>query len=320
MGKNPNDVQSYRPISLLPVIAKILEKLLLTRLLKEAQPLTWIPTHQFGFRKGHSTTQQRHRLTDIINKTFEDRKYCNAVFLDVSQAFDKVWHPGLLAKIQQNLPTRYFAILRSYLQDRYLTVSFNNEKSYPVPMLAGVPQGSMLGPLLYTLYTADIPQTSSTLLSTFADDTAVLAIHPDPVIASRNLQDHLSKIERWTKKWRLKINETKSAHITFTLRKNTCPPVYINNSIITRKGTIKYLGLHFDKRLTWKEHVLKTRKHLDQRTRELYWLIGKTSPLSLSSKVLIYNMVLKTIWMYGLGLWGCASASNTAIIQRYQQR
>ena len=98
-GTNPNDVQSYRPISLLPVIAKILEKLLLTRLLKEAQPSTWIPTHQFGFRKGHSTTQQCHRLTDIINKTFEDRNYCNAVFLDVSQAFDKVWHPGLLAKI-----------------------------------------------------------------------------------------------------------------------------------------------------------------------------------------------------------------------------
>ena len=136
---------------------------------------------------------------------------------------------------------------------------------------------------------------SSTLLSTFADDTAVLAIHPDPVIASRNLQDRLSKIERWTKKWRLKINETKSAHITFTLRKNTCPTVYTNNSIIPRTETIKYLGLHFDKRLTWKEHVLKTRKHLDQRTRELYWLIGKTSPLSLSNKVLIYNMVLKPI-------------------------
>ena len=68
LGKNPNDVQSYRPVSLLPVIAKILEKLLLTRLLKEAQPSTWIPTHQFGFRKGQSTTQQCHRLTDIINK------------------------------------------------------------------------------------------------------------------------------------------------------------------------------------------------------------------------------------------------------------
>ena len=169
-GKNPNDVQSYRTISLLPVVARILEKLHLTRLLKEAQPSTWIPTHQFGFRKGHSTTQQCHRLTDIINKTFEDRNYCNAVFLDVSQAFDKVWHPGLLAKIQQNLPSSYFAILRSYLQDRCLTVSFNNEKSHPVPMLAGVPQGSILGPLLYTLYTAGIPQTSSTILSTFADE------------------------------------------------------------------------------------------------------------------------------------------------------
>jgi hypothetical protein len=85
-------------------------------------------------------------------------------------------------------------------------------------MLSGVPQGSILGPLLYTIYTADIPQSNKTIISTFADDTAIFTTHPDPTVASANLQDHLHSIENWTWKWRLKINENKSKHITFTLR------------------------------------------------------------------------------------------------------
>jgi len=99
-GKNPTDIASYRPISLLPVISKILEKLLLLRLSNEMSPQSWIPSNQFGFRKQHSTIHQCHRLTDTILKAFEDHKYFSAVFLDIRQAFDKVWHCGLLLKIQ----------------------------------------------------------------------------------------------------------------------------------------------------------------------------------------------------------------------------
>jgi len=149
------------------------------------------------------------------------------------------------------------------------------------------PQESILGPFLYTLYTADIPITTKTTLSTYADDTAITTTHLNPTITSRRLQAHLQKIELWTRKWRLKINESKSAHITFTLRKGSCPPLYINQTIITQTDTVKYLGLHFDKRLTWREHVTKTRKHLDLKTRELLWLIGKRSPLSLTNELLI---------------------------------
>jgi hypothetical protein len=141
-------------------------------------------------------------------------------------------------------------------------------------MHSGVEQGSILGPLLYTLYTADIPQTTTTILSTFADDTAIMATHSDPVTASMYIQDHLHEIERWTQKRRLKINEAKSVHVTFSLRKDTCPPVRINQAIIPQSETVKYLDLHFDKRLTWREHITKTRKHLELKTRELSWLIG----------------------------------------------
>jgi len=117
-------------------------------------------------------------------------------------------------------------------------------------MRSGVPQGSILGPLLYTIYTADIPQSDKTILSTFADDTAISTTHPDPNLASANLQVDLHIIENWTRKWRLKINETKSSHITFILRRGHRPPVYTNRTVLPQAETVKYLGLHFDKSLT----------------------------------------------------------------------
>ena len=192
----------------------------------------WIPSHHFGFRKAHSTIQQCYRITDIINRALEEKKYCSAVFLDVCQAFDKVWHQGLLYKIQTALPLRYHNILRSYLQQRQLVATYNNVTSPPVHMLPGVPQGSILGPFLYTLYTADIPQAKSTTLSTYADDTANPSCHTNPITATANLQTHLRSIETWTQKWRLKINEAKSTHVTFTLRRGNSSQLYFNHNNI----------------------------------------------------------------------------------------
>jgi len=231
--------------------------------------------------------QQCHCITDIINKAFKEHKYCSAVFLDVSQAFDKVWHQGLLFKIKQTLPSGYFDILKSYLSDRYFTVSLNNKTSPLLPMLSGVPQGSILVPLLYTLYTADLPQSYKTILSTFADDTAIFTTNPDPTQTSANLQEHLLEINNWTRKWKLKINETKSSHITFALRRGQCPPVNINQTVVPQVETVKYLGIHFDRCLTWKNHVSTKRKQQEHKTREIKWLIGRHSPLSLENKILI---------------------------------
>jgi len=111
LAKPPTDVASYRPISLLPIISKILETLLLNRITKETHLQDWVPEHRFGFRKAHSTIQQCHRLSDSTNKELEEQEFCSAVFLDISQAFDKVWHPGLLFKIDQTLPPRFYNIL-----------------------------------------------------------------------------------------------------------------------------------------------------------------------------------------------------------------
>jgi hypothetical protein len=96
-------------------------------------------------------------------------------------------------------------------------------------------------PSLYTIYAADFPQNDTTILSTFADDTAIFTTHPDPTLASANLQDHLRSIENWTGKWRLKINKTKSSHITFTLRRGHFPPVYINQTVVPHAETVNAL-------------------------------------------------------------------------------
>jgi len=178
----------------------------------------------------------------------------------------------------------------------------------------------VLGPLLYALYTADVPQHTTTALSTFADDTAILSRHTHITEAISNLQTHLLRIEKWSDKWRLQINESKSKHVTFTHRKGNNPHLYFNQQPLPQADTVKYLGLHFDRRLNWKHHITQTRKHLNHKSRSLYWILGKHSPLSLRNKTLIYKAILRPVWTYGIELWGCASSSNIEILQRYQSK
>jgi hypothetical protein len=186
-GKSaPQKLTSYRPISLLPIISKVLEKLLLKRLFPMVEKNKLIPNHQFGFRQRHSTIEHTHRIVQRINEALERKQYCSAAFLDITQAFDKVWHTELLHKLKLSLPMNYFLILKSCLQNRHFLVRIENEYTELSPVNAGVPQGSVLGPLLYQLFTADLPISPETTSATFADDTAVIATNNDPAIASAN--------------------------------------------------------------------------------------------------------------------------------------
>jgi hypothetical protein len=99
-------------------------------------------------------------------------------------------------------------------------------------ILARVPQGSILGPLFYILYTSDLPTSRYTKMGAFADDIAIFATHADPTTASRNFQEHLLTIQHWLQKWKIKVNETKSSYITFTLRKDNCPVIRINQTVL----------------------------------------------------------------------------------------
>jgi hypothetical protein len=120
-GKPPTEITSYRPISLLPILSKVFERLFLTRL-EETTPINdIIPTHQFGFRANHSTIQQCHRIVNKIKENIEGKKECTSVFLDIEQSFDKVWHKGLLYKLKRNLPDQLYLILKSYFERTLLS-------------------------------------------------------------------------------------------------------------------------------------------------------------------------------------------------------
>lgn len=319
-GKKPEEVNSYRPISLLPILSKVFEKIYVKKLKEVIDTKKLIPEHQFGFRNRHGTIEQVHRLVNKINKDLNAKRYCSAAFLDVSQAFDKVWHKGILFKIKKLLPHSHFQLLKSYLTNRHFLVKQGSEYTDLYPIQSGVPQGSVLGPTLYLLYTADLPITRLTTVATFADDTAILSSHTDPRLASRYLQNNLNMIEVWLKKWRIKVNASKSVHVTFTMRRETCTPVKINNCELPQSDDAKYLGIHLDRKLTWRKHIFTKRKQLGLKLRKLYWMIGRKSKLSLENKILLYKAILKPIWTYGIQLWGTASKSNISILQRFQNK
>ena len=319
-GKPTELTTSYRPISLLPILSKICEKLIIKRLNEILQDKKIIPEHQFGFRNQHSTIEQVNRVVSVIRNTFENYSYCTTVFLDVAQAFDKVWHEGLLYKLSKIVPKNLYCLLKSYLCNRMFQVKINNEVTELYPIKAGVPQGSVLGPILYVIYTADIPSMKGITLGTYADDTTIIATHKNPTIASLMLQNYLFKLQQWFKTWRIVVNENKSTQVTFTLRKETCPAVYLNNKVIPQSNKVKYLGIHLDRRLTWRDHIWSKRKQLNLKIRSMYWLLSKKSKLSTENKLLIYKSIIKPVWTYCIQLWGTASNSNIQIIERFQNK
>ncbi|CAG7733752.1 unnamed protein product, partial [Allacma fusca] len=315
--KAEEKVESYRPISILPAISKLFEKLLLKRL----KPLARIPDHQFGFCNQHSTIEQVHRVAAIIEKAFEEKKYCSAAFLDVAQAFDRVWHEGLQSKLAEILPGNYVYFLKSYITGRAFRVFHGDAISTQHPINARVPQGSVLGPILYLIYTADIPTTEETETATFADDTAILSVHPSQAQATENLQKALDGISRWADQWKIKLNEQKSTHVTFAKRKcDVQYSVYIKQSEIPAASHAKYLGIHLDSSLTWRHHIDQKKTQINLKLRQMYWLIGHHSKMKIESKRLIYQMIIKPVWTYGIQLWGCAKPSNRKIIQTVQNK
>ena len=319
-GKPIYETSSYRPISLLPTLSKLFEKFLTNRLLPLVEDLRTLPDRQFGSRKQHSTIEQIHRITHNISQTLEKKKYCSAVFLDIQQAFDKVWHEGLLYKFNKILPHTYYSILKSYLTKRQFMVKYLDATTTTFPIEAGIPQGSVLGPLLFSIYTADLPISTEITIATFADDIALLASHVDPIIVSSTFQRGLDSMEKWFHKWGFKINEKKSTHVTFTLRKQTCPQVTLNNITIPNKDTVRYLGMTLDRRLTRKQYITDKSKQLKDKLKKFYCLIGRRSNLSTQNKITLYKTVIKPVWTYGIQLWGTASNSNIEIFQRFQSK
>jgi hypothetical protein len=169
----------------------------------------------------------------------------------------------LLYKIKKNLPHEYYKILKSYLNERVFQVKLKEVITNLRKIEAGVPQGSVLGPVPYLIYPADLPTSEDTNTATFADDTAILALDDQPETATAKLQNGINNLEQWTKKWKIEVNQNKSEHITFTTRNLTCLTVQMNNVALPQVNQVKYIGMHLHRRLTWAKRVKMKRKQLN---------------------------------------------------------
>ena len=128
------------------------------------------------------------------------------------------------------LPINNFLFLQLYIRNRYYYVRENNDLSPVYVTKAGVPQGRVLGQILYLLFTSDLPLSDGVTIGTFADDTAALSFNADPKIATHSLQKCINNVSSWLQKWRIKANESKSVQVTFTLRRDSCPTITLNNT------------------------------------------------------------------------------------------
>lgn len=324
-GKDKSKPENYRPISLLNTLSKLLEKVIYKRLSEFANRQNIIPNVQFGFRKKHSTNHQLLRITETIEKGFEDKQYTTAAFLDLTRAFDGVWIEGLLYKLAKlETPSYLVKILSSYLADRSFAIRINSTLSSTKSIRAGVPQGSIMGPLLFNIYVHDIPTCPNATIAMFADDTAIISQHRELPIAITQLQQSLDTVCAWFNKWRITINPTKSEAKIFTLKRIDNPVnIVINQTTVawnTRDSAVKYLGIYFDTKLSWGYHINKKLNQFHTRLALLYPLINKKSSLQIDCTKLIYLAILRPILMYACQIWSNTSKTNIKKLQVQQNK
>ncbi|GFV05286.1 RNA-directed DNA polymerase from mobile element jockey [Trichonephila clavipes] len=181
-----------RPISLLPVLSKLAEKVILARLNDHLERENILIPEQHGFRPRLSTSHQLLRVVEFIKEGNNKDECTAAVFLDIQKAFDRVWHTGLLFKlITYKIPPPLIYLLNSYISDRSFTVKINRTFSQLKKINAGVAQGSILAPTLFNLYVNDIIKNSNTIICMYADDTAILSRHRNLDTLVENINEHL---------------------------------------------------------------------------------------------------------------------------------
>ena len=198
---------NYRPILILPTLSKICESVMHDRILKHCTENNIISEKQAAYLKGDSTVSQLLYIVHKIRLNWEHKKITQGLFLDVSAAFDKVWHNGLLAKLLQiGIGGSLFDTLKSYLSDRKQVVVVDGNKSNFADVKSGVPQGSRLGPLLFIIYMNDIIQDIESDILLFADDISLFAAGSDPAETAAILNRDLEKISIWAEKWKVQFN------------------------------------------------------------------------------------------------------------------
>ena len=297
-------VNNYRPISLLPIFGKIFEKIIFNKMYSFLLEENLLNPNQSGFRPSDSCINQLVAITHEIFEAFD----CNpslevrSVFLDISKAFDKVWHDGLLYKLKSmGFSGELYKLLENYLSNRFQRVLLNGQTSSWKPVLAGVPQGSILGPLLFLVYINDLPDGLKSNAKLFADDTSLFTIVKDKNESANILNNDLQSISTWAYNWKMLFNPDpkKPAQEVLFSRKyqlQTHPTISLNNVQVERTTSQKHLGVILDEKLNFKQHVdsaiSKVNKGISLIKKLRYTLPRK-------SLITIYKVFLRPLIDYG---------------------
>ena len=257
-----SNVSNYRPISILPVFSKVLERIMYNRVYNHLILNNLIYENQLGFQKNCSTEHAIMQLTRNISESFEKGEYTLGVFIDLSKAFDTVDHTILIEKLQ------YYGIkgtnlewLKSYLRNRKQYIHSEGVAKQLLDIKCGVPQGSILGPLLFLIYVNDFNKASNLLRHImFADDTNLFLADKNINILFNNMNIELQKVSSWFKsnKLSLNINKTKWTIFHPAAKKrliNELPSLTIDTVLIKKEKVTKFLGVYIDENWTWKHHI-----------------------------------------------------------------
>ena len=310
---SPLEVSNYRPISLLSNIEKIYEKVMYTRLMDFLNRFKQIYSRQFGFRKAHSTVDTLINIVERIRGSLDKGEFACGVFVDLQKAFDTVDHEILLAKLNhygvRGIANTWF---KSYLSDRSQFVCLSNHKSKIKAVKHGVPQGSVLGPLLFLLYINDLHHSiKSSETYHFADDTHLLNFAKSVWSLCGKINSDLRVLVSWLNANKISLNADKTEFVIFRSpwkRLDCLPRLKLAGQILTASKWVKYLGVRLDEHLNWKPHVSSVATKLRRAN-------GALSKLRhyVPTKLLvnIYHAIFASHTRYASQVWGLCDNSVT---------
>ena len=296
---NPN---SYRPISILPCVSKILEKLVNKQLTGYLNVAGILSDVQSGFRPGYGCTTATLKVLNDITSALDAKQHCAAVFIDLAKAFDSVNHTLLINRLSSiGVTTHSLAWFSHYLSHRVQRVRFLNLLSHPLPVTTGVPQGSILGPSLFSIFINDIPlATGNSLIHLYADDTILYASAPSPDAVQTTLQDSFLQVQHAFSRLNLSLNTSKTKAMKITgpllgkksLKDQSDTPLNIHTcegAILEQVSSYKYLGIWIDSTLSFSHHI----SHLQSKVRaKLGFLYRNRHAFTPSAKLTLVKMTI----------------------------